>query len=423
MNININSNTNSNSIFILCNSKHLSKSTTLLKLIFITIYFILIIAIEPFYRDYLFQLSIPFEEHIQSTYSPSTITFYNIYTNIGSSKFMLPIIFIIFISFPLTTSFSLISTMIYASYTTNTMKIIYHNPRPIWHSLNIKHACNNGFGNPSGHSCTSAAFYLSIAYIISNSAFIKKQKNKTTITLFIYIACSLITLLIMYSRLVLGAHSINQVVYGCSLGCGIYYLIFHVIGYVNATSNVFYKWFNNVRFVIAFVTVHVGLLLLALLRYITFPEIDVKQYEEYLQQHGCKGKAEVNKYQHDGFNQCISIVVIIAAVIGMKIVFGFVESKYTNKGEHIVEWNYHSKNIFKRICIIALSSAMFILNVIIPSNLNVIVVLIFKTGFAFFFGVLGMFGLGIYLCVIYRIANDNLYGDVIVMEEIENGFA
>ena len=416
--------TNSNSIFILCNSKHLSKSTTLLKLIIITIYFILIIATEPFYREYLFQLSIPFEEHIQSTYSPSTITFYKIYTNIGSSKFMLPIIFIIFISFPLTTSFSLLSTIIYASYTTNTMKILYHNPRPIWQSLNIKHACNNGFGNPSGHSCTSAAFYLSIAYILSNCAFIKKQKNKTTITLIVYIACTLITLLIMYSRLVLGAHSINQVIYGCSLGIGIYYLIFHVIAYANTASDMFYKWFSNVRFVIAFVVVHVGLLLVALLRYVTFPQIDdIKQYEEHLQLHGCTAKALVNKYQHDGFNQSISIVVIIAAVIAMKVVFDVVESKYTNKGEYIVEWNYHNKNILKRICIIALSSVMFILNVLIPSDINVIVVLIFKTGFAFFFGVLGMFGLGVYLCVVYRVSNDNIYGDVIVMEEIENGFA
>lgn len=303
------------------------------------------------------------------------------------------------------------------------MKIIYHHPRPIWQSANIKYACNNGFGNPSGHSYTSSSFYLSLAFIISNIPFIKKQKNKTIISIFIYITFSIIILLIMYSRLVLGAHSINQVIYGCLLGCGTYYLIFHVIGYINASNETFYKWFNNTKCVIIFIIVHLCFIILSLIRYVSFPVIDVTQYDKYLSQHGCKQKALVHKYQHDGFNQSLSLLVLIAAVIGMKMVFSLVEKKYPNKGERIIEWNYNNKNIIKRIGIVVLSSAMFIFNVIIPSKLNVIVVFVLKTGVSFFFGVLGMFGLGIYLCVVFRVANEDIYGDVIVIEEIENGFA
>lgn len=401
------------------------KHKTLLKLIFLIIYFIIIITIEPFVRDYLFEQSILFEERMEASFSSSTITFFKLYTHIGSSKILLPIIFIVFIISPLKVSFALLSSYIYASYATNTMKLIYHSPRPIWVSENIKYECDNGFGNPSGHSFSSSSFYLSLACIITNISFIKKQNHKIIITIFIYLFFIIIILLTMFSRLVLGAHSINQVIYGCLLGTGTHFLLFHVIDYLNFSNESFYKKFNETTNVLIFSIVHAMLILISLVIYLTFKPEDVSKFDRNLRAHGCKERPIFKKYQHDGFYQSLSALALIGAVLGMKMAFQLIKKDYPNKGEHIVEWNKNYSNwkkVLLRLLLTVVSCTFFLLNVVVPSDIPLALIFIFKTGAGFLLGVFGMFGFGVYLSVKCHVANENIEGEERIMQELEQDF-
>jgi membrane-associated phospholipid phosphatase len=80
-----------------------------------------------------------------------------------------------------------------ALFVTITGKSLMSHPRPSWASDEIQAwACDPDFGNPSGHSLTSMTF----ASFSSNHYLL------------------FLAFLVGYSRMVLGVHSLNQVVFG-----------------------------------------------------------------------------------------------------------------------------------------------------------------------------------------------------------------
>ena len=114
--------------------------------------------------------------------------------------------------------------MTFSSYLTGVLKMIYTGWRPYWvdPSINPEY-CEGGWGNPSGHALCTTAVYLTLWRLFFQD---KKHKNKHTqkrIWLFFTI---LFVSMICLSRLILGVHTLNQVISGASIGLGIYYLIY-----------------------------------------------------------------------------------------------------------------------------------------------------------------------------------------------------
>lgn len=73
--------------------------------------------------------------------------------------------------------------------------------------------CAEGFGNPSGH--TLLATVLAISFV----RFVKTKKRLCTILV------TILVLAVALSRLWLGVHYLNQIIYGCLLGFGIAVII------------------------------------------------------------------------------------------------------------------------------------------------------------------------------------------------------
>ena len=85
-----------------------------------------------------------------------------------------------------------------------TMKNGYKDPRPYWSFSQVEAwSCSKDFGNPSGHSMSAWGFAVSYAW--DKPKLVKVSLVSAAIT-------------VSYSRLVLGAHGLNQVVYGSTLG-------------------------------------------------------------------------------------------------------------------------------------------------------------------------------------------------------------
>jgi len=98
-----------------------------------------------------------------------------------------------------------------------------------------------GYGNPSGHSMSSMAFYLTLWHLIFDCSYLKKNKRIKYSALSI---TALFILLIALSRLYLGAHSINQVIFGGSIGFLIYFFTFYVICVEANNNNQFRKFIS-----------------------------------------------------------------------------------------------------------------------------------------------------------------------------------
>ena len=192
------------------------------KIILLIIYFILCITTNIFYRKSLYDLSLSFQRSFQEKFNSQIIKLYfKIITHFGSQVFYIPVFIILFFFNPLNYFIYILSTLLIAIYFSNILKIIYHNPRPFWNDKKLfKDVCEGGFGNPSGHALGSISTYLGISHLlIKNKLF--KENIKFQIGLFVFTIFFILN--IMLSRIYIGVHSIDQIIYGGLLGLGFYY--------------------------------------------------------------------------------------------------------------------------------------------------------------------------------------------------------
>ena len=103
-------------------------------------------------------------------------------------------------------------------------KLYFKNPRPIWIINEASIQCEGGYGNPSGHSICSIFFFLTIYEIVIKDILIKERYRKIAL-----ISCCVLAIFVAISRVMLGNHSFNQVIFGFFLGLLYYFLIFHII--------------------------------------------------------------------------------------------------------------------------------------------------------------------------------------------------
>ena len=106
----------------------------------------------------------------------------------------------------------------------NITKLIYHQARPFWDSSSIKAgSCSSQFGNPSGHSLTSLGMALAV-WLDYNQSVVDGKVTQDSPWSKMWIRTLLCALAVAFgvsigwSRFVLGAHSMNQIVFGLLLG-------------------------------------------------------------------------------------------------------------------------------------------------------------------------------------------------------------
>jgi membrane-associated phospholipid phosphatase len=102
----------------------------------------------------------------------------------------------------------------------------FHDPRPFITTAELEsYDCSAEHGNPSGHSMASSCF-TSLLILHYYTASLTKNKLKYIL---LAILAILWTYLVVYSRIYNAAHSIDQVVFGVSLG---YYFAFGIHFYM-----------------------------------------------------------------------------------------------------------------------------------------------------------------------------------------------
>jgi membrane-associated phospholipid phosphatase len=379
-----------------------------MKIVIAIIYFIIIILLELFYRKFLFEQFIPFQEYIQKERKIKILlNLCKILSIFGAEISTLFIFGIIFIFMPLNYSFLILQAIVYSSYITNTLKMIYQSDRPNWHSDYLTFSCNYGYGNPSGHSLTSISLYLSLSHVL-----IKYFKIKGTFKKILFIFFTLFPILIAISRFILAAHSLNQIIYGILLGLGLYYILIYIIGYHKYSSVQFFRYIRKTKVKYIYYFFHILLLIIAILIYLFIPSKDNSYSEENIfNGQRCKIKNDYAKYKNDGLFQSLSITSIIGAQIGIDLLFKILKIKNYLINVAIIEWNKKkfNKKILLRIPIIIISSIGIILYFIFPGNLPLILIFIFKSAIPFLISMIGIHSLGIYLCISLKIANNEIY--------------
>ena len=381
------------------------------------IYIILSIIFEQFYRKPLFTKSIELETKLYSSTSINQIKIFKLLSKFGTQTGLIPLLITILILFPINISYTFASVIVLSSYYDNILKLSYGSPRPFWINPSIKRSCDGGFGNPSGHSFSSFAIYLSLWDIITNLNYFNRKKYLKIALLIFFI---LFSLSIAFSRIFLSVHSINQIIYGSILGIGMYFYFFHIIELHKFSGKKFNKYiigsFENKIHTIKFCIYFIILFALYLLRKNNWEEFDEIIKKE------CPHLPLYRKFNNDGFFIGLVIFLLIGAHYGLYYLFIQSQIHRPFKEEQINKWSMYEnlKNLILKILIFIPHSTPMIIYLLIPKNAPLYIIFPLKVILPYILSGFCFFGVYINMCIQLKLAYQNIYINYRIGSEADN---
>jgi membrane-associated phospholipid phosphatase len=394
------------------------KKLLCLKIFVFLIYLGLVIGTEIFYRDSLFQKSLSIIPEWKSGTPQKFKEFCILLKYVGSSRVFFALLAIIHIFFPINKSFTFLNVFLYSYYFNNLMKMIYSNPRPFWVDPNINLSCDGSFGNPSGHSMCSAAVYLAFTHIITDHKYFSDNYLRKLLRFSIFLIFIGLILAIMISRVYIGAHSFNQILFGSLLGIAIYVFFFDIIKMHKLSGKSFFNKLIDKKVIIYSSILYFSLLLTGILTW-HFVKDNLNIYKKRLQE-TCPELKRYKKFYHHGLYSLLPICGIIGSHLGLIILAYLVGKNYFEKYENVNHWNRFNflHNIY-RIIVCAVCCITFVLIFLVPGNSSLEIVFIFKVGVPYFITFFSLYGPGIYSCILLKICNRNIYDTKNFHSEIE----
>ena len=152
-------------------------------------------------------------------------------------------LFFVFVQFSLIQSIIYFIGLIFCIYIQSLIKLIYCDSRPFLdNDILFKGICEGGFGNPSGHSLVSVFLYLTFFHYLIKLKYINDNK---LLKFLLGATLSIITILILISRFILGLHSLNQIILGSFIGAWIFLFIFILFEFDEITMITYRKLFHK----------------------------------------------------------------------------------------------------------------------------------------------------------------------------------
>jgi membrane-associated phospholipid phosphatase len=179
---------------------------------------------------------------LQKNTSQGAIKFWNVYTQFGGGKELVAACLIVWFFGSRSKFFYYLAVFGLDKTIVNFYKLLLHQPRPYMIDKNIfSYSCSTAFGNPSGHC--SASFVLTLVIFLdlfhgnSVPSFASIKFRSWGVYLLVIALCLIWAITIPYCRYLLGAHSLDQIVFGITNGIAeglIIHLFFrdHIVNHI-----------------------------------------------------------------------------------------------------------------------------------------------------------------------------------------------
>ena len=311
--------------------------------IFLVIYFTVVIVSELFYRNPLFNKSIPFEVDFQQKFPSDSFIgkFLSTVTELGDIAILLYLALIVACFVPYHKFLVLITVIFSGKYIGNLLKSIYGSPRPNWINKSDNQALNDycklSFANPSGHSVLSSSFFLSAWHLLT-AQYIQKNKIWQQVLKWITFAFSVFMILcVMISRLYEGVHTINQIIFGCCIGVGNYLVYFHLLQIHTVSVK---KFLDTIKKKIVIIIVVFGIAIVALLLVFFLIKHDDSEFIEMIKVHCSedKRKKKHKVMEYDGLMDTLTIAGPIGMVCALMITNFIINKCFYQKENNIFDW-------------------------------------------------------------------------------------
>lgn len=247
-------------------------------------------------------------------------------------------------------------------------KLWYSSPRPFWTGPEVKAwGCSPDFGNPSGHSL----FSMSLCLTFYLSLYSQLSRIQKVIGGFLSVS---ISLAIAFSRILLGVHSLNQVIFGLVIG------IWATFTFHFCVRKPFFSHIKNLSDstskLMLLASVYIFAVAIVCVIYeSTTPYIDpiwVKHISEK-----CSVEKLAHSFQHQGVN------VIGVMTMGVGSYHGQVVERRTYRDRHFVNTQAW-KILLKIILILVFFIPVFIGNEIEKQASNRYLIMVFAHGIPYY---------------------------------------
>ena len=366
----------------------------------ITILFSLIVLIilEFIFRPLLFTYSCKYIKSLQDSFPNYTYKFCHFMSFLGRGGLSGLCLLFVFCYFPLNKAIILLICFILVFCLHNLLKLIYRDPRPFWINTNLyKGSCETSYGNPSGHCINSIFFFLSFSYYI---CMLDKIKNKLIYKVIIYFISIFISVLIAFSRLVLGVHTLDQVFYGITIGIWLFLISTYVFKVYDISLSYYLKFYKDKKYILFFLLILIVIFIVPIILCYTidvdddlkrFAELKKFKYDKYDEEnikkrnseefkfysHYCmEQKSEFKFYSHNGMIESFIIFLILGVFLGQYLFWHRVYRNYNQNtqginfelsiDEKINHWNNYYKEIFSSFTNIIILLCLLIICILLP---------------------------------------------------------
>ena len=383
----------------------LSKELTI-KLIVITSFFIVGFGVEFLYRKPLFENSVSIAKSVQNSLG-SSAGFFKYWAYLGVAEFYLALVF--FICFPISYCFTFFLNITISVHLCNFAKLVYSQGRPFLLDKSVYKTCEAGYGNPSGHSFQFTSNLLAFVQMFID--FFKLNKKYCII---IYVISGILILSINLSRIVLGVHSINQVIFGDTLGFTVYFIICQIIQPHKIEEEKLFNVFLNLKFhIFNIIAIIINAISLAIAAVVNNKQ-ESENYEILKNKliEICKS-TENAMLSRDAKAKCLYIFAYYGMILGMTFLTYYVKNKYYS---NYYELNYYYKNSDANCLVLYIIRLLLTAICYIPSfaiytskEINTYVVYILGSAFPMFIFGFMLFSINYILTIEFNLANRQLY--------------
>ena len=320
--------------------------------IIILLSLIVLIMLEFIYRRPLFTYSLTYEQNLQNSLTKNAFDFYKFISFLGN-RFLIDLgLLFVLCYYPLLKTITLCIGIIFVIYLHDVLKLLYGDPRPFWlNSILFKGSCETSYGNPSGHSLTSFFFFLSMSYYI---CMLDTFKNNNMYRIIVYLIAIFLSGLVAFSRLALGVHALDQVLYGSALGIWMFVIFAYVFKIYDMPLSYYLRFYKEKKYSSIFMLFLTILFIIPIILYRSIDvDTDFKKYEMVMKKK-CPGKAIIKYYSHCCMAESLVILLLCGLYFGQYLFWYLIYKNNQSRNdnsyiisleESINHWNNYYKQI------------------------------------------------------------------------------
>ena len=298
---------------------------------FIILTFIVFLS-EIFYKEPLFKYSLDVIPSFNHSNASNSFYYASNIAYIGSEDIQEQMMLLIVLFNTLGNIWSYFAIFTFTFFTQNLLKMLYSAPRPFVLLNELNPNCQEGHGNPSGNAMLATCLFLTTFEFINRSPLLHTYKG-TRFAFLIFFGV-LITIVI-YCTFYIGEDSLDQLLFGFSLGILSWYFFFYVIEITSNEPETFFSQFEGVRNQLVFISVFIIMVTLSSGVFV----LGLKQQDKEkltVVVNKCSNSTELPDPLTADFARDQVTLGLLGAWIGMIIINSYMKNKFTTNADYML---------------------------------------------------------------------------------------